>query len=94
LTLCAEFLVDIDFHFQPPTLCLAMIVCHCHAVSDRAIRRAVRDGATSSGEVTRACAAGGCCGGCKPRIDSILDHELRAQPRAESTEPASIIQAS
>ncbi len=71
-----------------------MIVCHCRAVSDRAIRRAIREGATSSGEVRRACAAGGSCGGCKPRIDSILDHELRVRPRASESEPTSIIESS
>ena len=71
-----------------------MIVCHCHSVSDRAIRRAVHDGATSAGEVMRACAAGGCCGGGKPRIDSILDHALHARPRAADARQAALVQAS
>ena len=58
-----------------------MIVCHCHATSDRAIRRAVREGASSSAEVTRHCGAGGTCGGCKPRIESIVEHEQNSYAR-------------
>jgi bacterioferritin-associated ferredoxin len=58
-----------------------MIVCHCHATSDRAIRRAVREGAHSTAEVTRHCGAGGTCGGCKPRIESIVEHEQNSHAR-------------
>jgi bacterioferritin-associated ferredoxin len=58
-----------------------MIVCHCHSVSDRAIRRAAREGAQSADEVTRHCGAGGSCGGCRPRIESIVEHEQHARAR-------------
>jgi bacterioferritin-associated ferredoxin len=52
-----------------------LIVCHCKGVSDRAIRKAVRDGARSRGEVVQACAAGLTCGGCAPAIDEIIQIE-------------------
>jgi len=52
-----------------------MIVCHCHAVTDRAIRAAVREGARTRSEVAQACAAGLCCGGCAPAVDEILEAE-------------------
>lgn len=56
-----------------------MVVCHCHGVTERAIRKAVRSGACSRGAVTRHCSAGGCCGGCAPLIDEIISRELDAQ---------------
>ena len=53
-----------------------MIVCHCQAVSERAIRNAVRDGARCRRSVARACAAGRSCGGCTSAIDEIVRSEL------------------
>ena len=52
-----------------------MIVCHCKAISDRRIRQAVRDGARTSADVTKACEAGADCGGCHPTIEQILREE-------------------
>jgi bacterioferritin-associated ferredoxin len=52
-----------------------VIVCHCKGINDRAIRKAVRDGARSRGEVVQACAAGLTCGGCTPAIDEIIQVE-------------------
>jgi len=52
-----------------------MIVCHCKAVTDRAIRLAVRKGARSRHEVSEACSANLCCGGCAPAIDEIIASE-------------------
>ena len=49
-----------------------MIVCHCHVVSDREIRRAVRAGATSVGDVARQCRAASGCGGCAETVEEIL----------------------
>lgn len=63
-----------------------MIVCHCNAVSDRTIRRVVREGAASVAEVSRACGGGGRCGGCRMAIESILEHEQHAAAR-ESAAP-------
>lgn len=53
-----------------------MIVCHCQAVSDRAIRAAVRDGARCRRSVARACRAGRSCGGCTRVIDEIVRSEV------------------
>jgi bacterioferritin-associated ferredoxin len=52
-----------------------MIVCQCRGVTDRTIRKAVRDGADNRNEVVRACTAGKACGGCVPLIDQIIKAE-------------------
>jgi bacterioferritin-associated ferredoxin len=52
-----------------------MLVCHCKAVTDRAIRAAVREGAQTRNDVAKACAAGMCCGGCGPAVDEIIEAE-------------------
>ena len=57
-----------------------MIVCHCRAVSDRAIRASIRDGATSVEAVSASTGAAGCCGGCEPMVNDILDEELAQKP--------------
>jgi len=49
-----------------------MIVCHCRGVSDRTVKRAVREGAVCVGGVARACGAGTGCGGCHGTIEQIL----------------------
>lgn len=53
-----------------------VIVCHCKGISDRTIRRAVREGAVSGLDVGRACAAGTGCGGCQEAIEEIVACEL------------------
>ena len=52
-----------------------MLVCHCNGVSDRAIRRAIRDGARTLGQVGQACGAGACCGGCQDSVRELLHVE-------------------
>jgi bacterioferritin-associated ferredoxin len=52
-----------------------VIVCHCKAVNEHRIRDAVRSGARSCRQVTRACDAGGHCGGCRPVIREIIARE-------------------
>ena len=55
-----------------------MLICHCHAVNDRAIRdAALAVGATEPEQITAMCGAGGHCGGCMPALQELLD-ELRA----------------
>ena len=54
-----------------------MIVCQCTGVTDRTIRKAVRDGASNRNDVVRACTAGNTCGGCVPAIDEIIEAERR-----------------
>ena len=49
-----------------------MIVCHCHALSDREIRSAADQGATCCNDVERICGAGDDCGGCRPQVELIL----------------------
>jgi len=52
-----------------------MIVCHCHRVTDRVIRAAVREGAVSEEAVAEVCGAGACCGGCVPAVSEIIGEE-------------------
>jgi len=70
-----------------------MIICHCHGISDRAIRRAVREGAACSAEVTRTCSAGGTCGGCRPRIEAIVEHEQHSRARDDAAQAPAFAQA-
>ncbi len=58
-----------------------MIICQCKGLTDRAIRRMVRDGARSRGEVARVCAAGSSCGGCSSAIDKIIEIETERESR-------------
>lgn len=55
-----------------------MLVCHCHAVTDRTIREAIREGACSADEVGAACGAGTGCGGCRDVVDGIVQGEQRS----------------
>lgn len=50
-----------------------MIVCSCLAVSDRTVDAVLASGASSVGEVTARCGAGGRCGGCWPSLQRLLD---------------------
>jgi bacterioferritin-associated ferredoxin len=52
-----------------------MIICQCRGVTDRTIRKAVRDGAGNRNDVVRACTAGKSCGGCALAIDEIIEAE-------------------
>jgi len=55
-----------------------MLVCHCHALTDRDIRRAVRSsGACSVAEVGDHCGAATGCGGCYEVVDEIVTCEKR-----------------
>ncbi|MEB2345066.1 MAG: (2Fe-2S)-binding protein [Deltaproteobacteria bacterium] len=61
----------------------AVIVCHCRAKNDREIRRAVRNGAVTLQEVSRACGAASACGGCAGAVHEIIASELGAfEPRS------------
>jgi len=55
-----------------------MLVCHCHALTDRDIRRAIRTaGACSVAEVGDQCGATTGCGGCYEVVDQIVACEKR-----------------
>jgi bacterioferritin-associated ferredoxin len=49
-----------------------MIVCHCHHVSDREIRKCAEAGDCTVSDIGRSCAAGTGCGGCRPEIARIV----------------------
>jgi bacterioferritin-associated ferredoxin len=57
---------------------MLVIVCQCYGVSDRTIRKAVRDGACSLRQVARASGAGRMCGGCRPVVEKLIDDEIGA----------------
>jgi len=59
-----------------------MIICQCNGISDRAIRKAVRNGASTRNDVVRACTAGMACGGCVPAIEEIIDAEQERVERS------------
>ncbi len=62
-----------------------MIICQCNGVSDRTIRKVVRDGASNRNDVVRACMAGTACGGCVPAIDQIIKAERKQIVRSSLT---------
>jgi bacterioferritin-associated ferredoxin len=52
------------------------LVCLCHGVSERRVRREIEHGATTIEDVAARCQAGSCCHGCHPTIDAMLvEHE-------------------
>jgi bacterioferritin-associated ferredoxin len=53
-----------------------MIICVCKAVSDRHIRSAVKNGATSLRDLTRELGVGTCCGKCVPEAKATLSASL------------------
>lgn len=55
-----------------------MIVCLCRGVSDRAVREAVRSGASGAEEVGRLTGAGTDCGCCRGTIAGIVAREVPA----------------
>jgi bacterioferritin-associated ferredoxin len=71
--------LEVDFHYQQATfLRTPMLVCHCHALTDRDIRRAVRiTGACSVAEVGDQCGAATGCGGCHDLVAEIVSAEKR-----------------
>jgi bacterioferritin-associated ferredoxin len=66
-----------------------MLVCHCNGVSDRTVRRVVREGALTVAEVGHACGAGTCCRGCSATIGRIIRAESHRQSQVagESSQP-------
>ncbi len=50
-----------------------MLICHCQAVNDHAIRAAIQAGATDSRDLAAMCGAGSRCGGCVPALLELLD---------------------
>jgi bacterioferritin-associated ferredoxin len=70
--------VELDFHYQLAKFQESMLVCHCHALTDRDIRRAVRaSGACNVAEVGDHCGAATGCGGCYEVVAEIVQNEKR-----------------
>jgi len=66
-----------------------LIVCSCHAITDREIRRLARAGACTVREVAESCGAGSACGGCRAAVVAIL-REVEA-PRDHSVHATSAL---
>ena len=62
----------------------AMLVCHCRGVSDRQIKRAVKNGASSLREVGRATGAGMRCGGCRESVAKVVAETIHCEFRPSS----------
>lgn len=62
----------------------AMLVCHCRGVSDRQIKRAVKNGAASLREVARATGAGMRCGGCRENVAKVVEDAIQCEFRPSS----------
>ncbi|MBB84658.1 MAG: hypothetical protein CL931_12680 [Deltaproteobacteria bacterium] len=56
-----------------------MLVCHCRGISDRQIKRAVKDGCSSPREVARETGAGMRCGGCRSTVKAIVNEALASE---------------
>jgi bacterioferritin-associated ferredoxin len=69
-----------------------MLVCHCNAVTDRAIREAVRAGACSTDAVAAVCGAAAGCGGCQELVECIVldeqGHRVRPPVQLRRSEAA------
>jgi bacterioferritin-associated ferredoxin len=50
-----------------------MILCICQSVTEREVDAAIRDGARSLADVSRACGAGSDCGCCARTIEQRID---------------------
>jgi bacterioferritin-associated ferredoxin len=54
------------------------LVCLCHGVSERRVRREIEAGASCVEDVAAGCAAGSCCHGCHPTIEALIDDHVAA----------------
>jgi bacterioferritin-associated ferredoxin len=52
-----------------------VIVCLCHGVSERRVRREIEHGATTVDELAARCGAGACYG-CHPILDDLLTEQV------------------
>lgn len=48
------------------------LICLCHGINERRIRREIEHGASTIDEIAERCAAGSCCHGCHPSLDDLL----------------------
>lgn len=59
-----------------------MIVCQCKGTAELTVRKAIRAGATTIGEIGAACSAGAECGGCHQTLEQLL-HSERGESLSE-----------
>ena len=59
-----------------------MIVCHCRALNDRAIRSVIEQGVLDLDRLAEACGAGARCGGCHPMLVELLQQAQRTSVAA------------
>ena len=71
-----------------------MIVCHCHAISDRVVRNCVQEGCASLEAIAAATGAGTCCGGCRDALVEIVDEELGVSAGAPRRAEPALVQLS
>lgn len=48
------------------------LVCLCHGVNERRVRREIDRGAMTIAEIAERCQAGSCCQNCHPTLDDLL----------------------
>jgi bacterioferritin-associated ferredoxin len=65
-----------------------MIVCHCRAISDRAIRKAIERGVACEDQLVEHCGAGGNCGGCLPALQRLLEQHRPLGAATRTWEPS------
>ncbi|HQA35023.1 MAG TPA: (2Fe-2S)-binding protein [Casimicrobium huifangae] len=53
-----------------------MIVCICHGINDRTLRKAVDDGASTMSDLVSATGVSTCCGCCADCAREVLDEAL------------------
>jgi bacterioferritin-associated ferredoxin len=56
---------------------LAVVVCHCNVVRERAIVNAIDGGATTLSELQAACGAATSCGGCTEAVHELIAQHVR-----------------
>jgi bacterioferritin-associated ferredoxin len=59
-----------------------MVVCSCHGVNERRVRREIDHGAASIDEIAERCLAGSCCQNCHPTLDQLLAEHCAQAPAA------------
>lgn len=69
------------------------VVCLCFGVTDTEIRHVIREnGLTTVGEVTNYTKAGGGCGGCKNKIQALLEEAIAGRESARAKKPLTNLQ--
>jgi bacterioferritin-associated ferredoxin len=58
-----------------------MLVCHCHSISDKTIRKLYNEGLKSLKEIQLKCKAGTRCKCCVPLIEEIIEEESQNEEK-------------